>query len=205
MGANRNRPALIVGASFLAVLTLVFLGLILYRAQAPPPSAALFTARDLMVDDFHLFDLVATDINSDGRLDLVTSNHSARQSFLLGDGHGGFGPNNLVSWGLSQSPDFPGLEDSAGQPEFDVPGLYIFWRDFHSWCCTPSTRLRMTPLRGQIEFLTPVTIPALDGFEVVTQTLTGGDGLDRTLLDFRSTGQGEMIVEPRRRRASARR
>ncbi len=196
MGANNNRPALIVGASLIVVLTAIFLGLILYRVQPEPPATAVpFAARDLTLDDFHLFDLVTTDIDGDGALDLVTSNHSARQSFLLGDGHGGFGPNNLVSWGLSQSPDFPGLEDSAEQPDFETDGLYVFWRD-SQLVLHAQKPVADDTFRGQIEFLTPITVTAISGFEVVTQTLTGGDGLDRTLLDFRANGQGDLIVEP---------
>lgn len=196
MGANRNRPALIVGASLLVLLSAIFLGLILYRVQPQSPATSVsFAARDLMLDDFHLFDLLATDIDGDGTLDLVTSNHSARQSFLLGDGHGGFGPNNLLSWGLSQSPDFPGLEDSAEQPDFDAPGLYLFWHD-SQLVLHAQKPAADDILHGQIEFLTPITVNAISGFEVVTQTLTGGDGLDRTQLDFRANGQGDLIVEP---------
>ncbi len=196
MGANKNRQALIVGASLLVVLTTIFLGLILYRFQPEPPAPAVpFAARDLTLDDFHLFDLLATDINGDGSLDLVTSNHSARQSVLLGDGQGGFGPNNLVSWGLSQSPDFPGLEDSAEQPDFDARGLYVFWRDSQLVLHAQKPGAD-DAFRGQIEFLTPVAVNAISGFEVITQTLIGGDGLERTLLDFEANGQGDLVVEP---------
>ena len=152
-------------------------------------------ARPLSIASFHLFDIGVTDINGDGVLDIFTANHSARQSFLPGDGQGEFGPDHLETWGLWQSQMFPGLEDSDQTPSFTQPGLYIFWREsrlvLHSWRIGDATTIL-----GRIDFYTPIEIDATDGFVYEEiQTSLGGERKLAT-LNFQVISDGELIITP---------
>lgn len=158
---------------------------------ADQPSIHLQT-QPLTLASYHLFDLGVADMNQDGTLDIFTANHSARQSFLLGDGHGAFGENRLDAWGLSQVADYPGWEDSTDTPEMARPGLYIFWREarlilhFHQ---APH------PISGQVAFLTPIDLahdPTIQT-QTITDTLTSQ--IERHTVSF--VGQdGELIITP---------
>jgi hypothetical protein len=152
-------------------------------------------ARPLAIDSFHLFDIGVTDINGDGALDIFTANHSARQSFLPGDGQGAFGPDHLATWGLWQSQMFPGLEDSDKTPSFTQPGLYIFWREsrliIHSWRIEDGATLL-----GRIDFYTPIEIDAADGFVYEEMRTSLDEKKTLTTLNFRIVSDGELIITP---------
>jgi hypothetical protein len=57
----------------------------------------------------HIFDLGIVDADSDGRLDVFTSNHNYRQDLLLADAQGGY-RNVLTEWGMDQNRTFPGWD-----------------------------------------------------------------------------------------------
>ena len=155
----------------------------------------LLQARPIDLETYHLFDLGATDIDADGALDVYTVNHSARQSFLPGDGAGGFGANALVAWGLNQSAMFPGLEDAADGPAFTRPGLYIFWRSsrlvFHAHQLAAGG-----PIDGEAAFFTPVQVQHDPGFLVSQQQMAVTPEIEGVRLSFSAAGDGEMIVTP---------
>jgi hypothetical protein len=83
--------------------------------------AYLFSSPD--VDDIGL-----ADIDSDGHLDIFTTNHSLAQQLRLNTGEGTFSGNRVVNFGLSQDAHYPGLDLSGNKPDIDGPGIYIyFW------------------------------------------------------------------------------
>ncbi len=155
--------------------------------------AEKMVSQSLALASFHLFDVGVTDINGDGALDLFTTNHSARQSFLFGNGQGGFQSVPLEQLGLSQSESFPGLEDSDETPEFDRPGVYMFWRD---------SRLVMhahnidqaPPVSGKILFYTPVTVEEEGAFAYTMAQPEGDQG--QVIVSFTARADGEMVLTP---------
>ena len=150
-------------------------------------------SQPLTLASFHLFDVGVTDINGDGSLDLFTTNHSARQSFLFGDGLGGFRSVPLEQLGLSQSEQFPGLEDSDETPTFDRPGVYIFWRD---------SRLIMhghdidqgLDISGKAIFYTPITVDNDGAFTYAIKERSGEQG--PVVLTFTAREDGDMVLMP---------
>ena len=158
------------------------------------PVSVIQQKQPLHIETYHLFDLGVTDIDGDGNLDLYTANHSARQSFVLGDGSGGFGDNRLFTWGLYQSETFPGLEDGTETPKFSAPGLYIFWRSsrliFHAHGLPPGDAIS-----GAATFFTPIEMESIRDFQV-NQTSDTTQSAQQVSLTFSVTGEGEMTVTP---------
>lgn len=183
------RFILILGT--LAMLGMVA-GCILPAKWRRPDQSNPFQVRPLPIESFHLFDIGVTDMNGDGVLDMFTANHSARQSFLLGNGRGGWKEWPLEATGLSQSPAFPGLEDSDHTPQFTTPGLYLYWND--SRLVLNSHHLTSNPVRGQLIFFTPLTIESRGDFGAWTSSLvqTG----KRTVVGFQANGNGQLILTP---------
>lgn len=162
--------------------------------QKRAPQAETFHLQSLPIQRFHLFDIGVTDMNGDGVLDIFTANHSARQSFLLGNGHGGWQKWPLEATGLSQSPMFPGLEDSDQTPELRLPGLYIYWHD--SRLVLHSHQLQETPVIGEILFFTPITAEVHRDFGTWKQE-KGKKGTHQIVkIHFIANGDGELILTP---------
>jgi len=87
--------------------------------------AGQFSRADISLALYDLLDVGVVDINSDGNLDVYTTNHSARQSLLLGDGSGQF-IDSLDTLKLGQDHMIPGIEDSEKAPDRVEPGYYIY-------------------------------------------------------------------------------
>lgn len=145
-----------------------------------------FSAQPLAIEDYRLFDLGATDVDGDGVLDLFTTNHSGRQSLLLGDGRGGF-VESFAGRGLDQDPDVPGLEESDDPPLVRAPGLYVYRRRkrlllrLHD----PSGTLEV---RGSIGAPVPLAVRRAQGFEA-----TGDE--DGKRVRFTGTAGGSLALE----------
>lgn len=163
------------------------------RGNQRPKDNVAFQSRLLPIETFHLFDIGVTDWNQDDILDLYTANHSARQSFLLGNGRGGWKVWPLEATGLSQSPAFPGLEDADRSPKFTLPGLYIYWSD--SQLVLHSYRLQSNPVQGQLVFFTPITIEDHGDFGTWSSTNSDTEA-QHTRLHFQADGNGELILTP---------
>lgn len=112
----------------------------------------------------NLFDLGIADLNGDGRLDIYTTNHGNRQLILLGNPGGEF-IDSLVSLGLSQSRDFPGLEPSDSAPARPHAGLNIDWSGrtlvLRTRDLSPGSRVR-----GELRAPPTSQLASHEGFEV---------------------------------------
>jgi hypothetical protein len=174
-----------VASALLASLALAGLGV---WTVVPPriTTGARFSASPLPMESYRLFDLGATDVDADGRLDLFTLNHSARQSLLLADGRGGF-IESFTGRGLDQDPSVPGLEESNEAPRPDAPGLYVYRRRkrlvlrLHD----PSERLA---LRGTVRAPVPLAIRRAQGLEA-------SDDDEGRLVRFAGVGSGRLVLE----------
>ena len=121
-----KRRAAVVGLLLLAFLALS--ATVMFSFFVEPISIKLgsqFESVPIELADYDINDIGVTDVDQDGNLDIYTTNHSAQQSLLIGDGDGGF-VDVLVGSGLSQDRQFPRLENSSRSPEISAPGLYIY-------------------------------------------------------------------------------
>lgn len=184
------------GGKLIAMVSVVLLAACAGRMDtASEPSIPILDAAPLSLEDFHLFDLGVTDINADGMLDFFTTNHSARQSFMLADGKMTFGPNKLEEWGLSQSAQFPGLEDAAKAPPLTAPGVYIYWQE--SRLILQAYKIQETArVSGVATFLTPIVIDNGGEFDISVEKKPIKEGVERNLVSFSLVGDGKLIIEP---------
>lgn len=106
----------------LGLLTVLIFGFIGWPAVQTYRS---FPSVSSQLETYDLFDIGVVDANSDGSLDIFTTNHSARQSLVLNSGASKWN-NALDQLGLSQDRRFPGLEDTLERPEISQPGLYVY-------------------------------------------------------------------------------
>ena len=101
------------------------LSLTLWSRQVQPGDG--FTRLSFNFAFYDWFDAGVADINSDGFLDLYSSNHDARQSLLLGKGNGTF-DDALSAMAFDQDQYFPALEDSNLEMQFPRAGLYLYYQ-----------------------------------------------------------------------------
>ncbi|EDX86064.1 FG-GAP repeat domain protein [Synechococcus sp. PCC 7335] len=124
-----KRRKAIVSLAFLAFFAFVAMVAISFFFE--PVSIKLGSQFELVpieVADYDINDIGVADVDQDGNLDIFTTNHSAQQSLLMGDGTGNF-VEVLADVGLSQDRQFPRLENSGRSPKMDAPGFYIYRQD----------------------------------------------------------------------------
>lgn len=85
-----------------------------------------FSKVEFKESSYFLYDLGVADVNSDGILDIFTSNHFALQRVMFGDGSGRFS-NSLADLHLYQDTNFPAIEDMQSVVMPDKEGVHIFW------------------------------------------------------------------------------
>jgi hypothetical protein len=139
-----------------------------------------------------LFDIGVVDANSDGLLDVYTSNHHFRQALLLADGKGGY--RDVVSdWGLDQSREFARAELSFVGPEIREPGLYIYW--FGTQLLIQAHKLS-DPARwaGTMRVNDPVEIARNEGFAI--QKRDQATISDETVVSFTPAENGVLRMKP---------
>ena len=155
-----------------------------------------FSHRPLMTEIFRLFDLGVVDVNSDGMLDIFTSNHNHGQLLLLGDGKGNFSENVTSQWGLDQNPQFPGLEFSGSEPSLDAPGLYIYWQDRNLVIKNHKTD-NTDAIEGVIKFSAPMTIKENNDYQVEVKNDELSTGAIISEVRFVSQSEnGDFIFNP---------
>ena len=146
-----------------------------------------------LADTDRLFDMGVVDADSDGKLDLYTSNHHFRQVLWLGDGKGGF-RDVLGDWGLDQSRDFPNAELSFVAPKPDKPGVYVYWRGTQFVIQTHRSA-ELGRWQGNLQVLDPVKIGSGQGFEVHKSDWPQGR-VTGTTLEFSAEKDARLVLIP---------
>lgn len=132
------------------------------------PAKDVFINYESTLKESHwIYDAGIVDANSDGLLDIFTTNHNWRQDFLLADKDGGY-QNALSAWGLDQSTEFPGMEISTIQPDINETGVYIYWYNRHLIIHTYHMDTH-EPVSITLNALTELKIIANDGFSIEEQ------------------------------------
>jgi len=138
------------------------------------------------------FDIGIVDANGDGWLDIYTTNHHFRQALLLSDGHGGY--NDVLSkWGLDQSREFPLAELSFTAPDFDRPGLYIFWQSTQLVLYARGIK-NAASSHGSLRVNDKVEIVKNDGFKF--QKHDQVTSVSETTIDFSPAINGQLRMRP---------
>ena len=132
------------------------------------PSEHVFEEYGSTLKESHwIYDTGIVDANSDGLLDIFTTNHNWRQQLLLADDKGGY-TDVLSQWGIDQSREFPGIEISTIQPVFDKPGLYIYWYNRHLYIRAHQLNDR-NPFSIVLNALTEIEVISNSGFRISDQ------------------------------------
>ena len=155
-----------------------------------------FGYRPVMAEIFRLFDLGVVDVNSDGILDIFTSNHNHGQLLLLGKGADNYSENVTSQWGLDQTPEFPGLEFAGSEPVFDAPGLYIYWQERNLVIANHQTE-NIGSIEGIIKFSAPLDIVENDDYtvDITSNELSTGAITSEVRFDTGSE-DGRFIFRP---------
>ena len=142
-----------------------------------------FGYQPLLTDVYRIFDLGVVDVNSDGNLDIFTSNHNHGQLLLLGDGNGDFSDNVTAEWNLDQDRDFPGLEYAGEQPSTDDPGLYIYWKERN---LAIENQDNSYPVKGTVEFFASTNVKQSKNFQTDITEKTIDTGAEASAIEFNS-------------------
>lgn len=174
---------------------LLLLGLVVAVAPAARgESSVRFSPISLPLETYHVYDLLVADLNADGILDVVTTNHNARQSHLVGDGAGGF-VDRGTEWGLQQDPAFPGFEDGDREPPVPGSGVHVYWHR-RQLVIRASGVTPEAPVEGELEVASPVEVVKSRGFEVETHREATAGGIPASRVKFASRTDGRLVVKP---------
>ena len=152
-------------------------------------------AREHLFDAYFLNDLGVADVDDDGRLDVFTTNHSARQHIVLGRGDGTFSGDMVSALGLDQTVAFPGLAAGPTLPGPDAPGLWLSLY-YSAIALQFRTDGGAGGGRGEISFPWPATVASTGAAAVELSRESRSGGLDSTRIAFDFAGDGEVMIEP---------
>jgi len=152
-----------------------------FRSSMPPVPEVL-----------QIFDMGVVDANGDGRLDLYTSNQNYLQYLWLGDGKGGY-RDVSPDWGMSQSRDFPGWEQSELKPVMDKPGLYIYWQQDTLHIRTHDLKSLGT-VKGTLTLFSPVRVMRNEGFQFESKDAPAASGKVRRTANAFSTDRDAHLT-----------
>jgi hypothetical protein len=183
----------------LLALTAGLAGLIVWSCSSDPPGRGpvRFSEQPVEIKGYYLFDAGIVDADGDGNLDIFTSNHTALPSLLLGDGHGKF-RDVYAEWGLSQQPEFPGLENTWIEPELEGEGISIYWYR-RRLIIKPSPAARPFDISGRLSMDSSMAIVDSSGWECALKRESLSPNRTRTELDFnlaRERPEGKLVLEP---------
>lgn len=142
-----------------------------------------FGYQPLLTNLYRIFDLGVVDADSDGNLDIFTSNHNHGQLLLIGDGKSNFSDNVTAEWGLDQDRDFPGLEYAGKEPNVDEPGLHIYWKERN---LTIENHKNSYGVKGTVEFFAPVNVKQTKNFQTDIEEKTIDTGTEASTIKFNS-------------------
>lgn len=156
-----------------------------------------YQAKQIDLASFNLHDLGVADVNDDQRLDIFTTNHSAKQSLALNKGGLHF-TDAISRLGLDQDHSFPGLALMPEEPEPDRPGAYINWqgtslvvRSYQLAGESPDVRLS-----GTIDLLTSVELTLAKGFTVNVEEKHLPLGAIHSIVHFSGGSEGYFSIRP---------
>lgn len=152
-----------------------------FKASAPPEPEVL-----------QIFDIGVVDVDGDGHLDLYTSNHNYLQYLWRADGRGGY-QDVSPTWGMSQSGDFPGWEQSELEPVMDKPGLYLYWRQDTLHIRTHDLK-SLGAVRGTLTLFSPVRVVRNEGFRFSSKDVPLTSGKVRRTANTFSTDRDAHLV-----------
>ncbi len=164
------------------------------------PSDDIFITHDIPLKESHwIYDTGIVDANSDGLLDIYTTNHNWRQRLLISDGNGGYS-ENLTTWKLDQISEFPGAEISTVKPNIHDPGIYIYWYNRHLYIqsheidASESTSI-------WIDAYTDLDITSNNGFHIDTQesSVLSSPLLTKSSIQVSSSDDAILELYPRSR------
>ncbi len=140
------------------------------------------------------FDAGVVDVNSDGFLDLYSSNHDARQSLLLGNGDGTF-VDALTTMAFDHDQAFPGLEDSDQDMRFPRAGLYLYYQHGNLRIKRVDEGLVSAEFAGTISLSSAIRVKQKNNFEINIETQQLSAGVNHSRLQFRATAAGSVELE----------
>lgn len=151
-----------------------------------------FEEGSISINDYDLNDLGIVDANNDGFLDIFTTNHSARQSLLLGSSSGKFN-NVLTAWSLDQDTNFPGLENSANPPKLSTSGLYIYRQN--SLLHIRAVQISQESLSGEIQFSSDAVIRNQQAVDYQIKESFLPSGATQSIIEFTLHNGGWLTIE----------
>jgi ASPIC and UnbV/FG-GAP-like repeat len=187
--------------AILWMMPLTLMLLLLYSARADlTPYVKRFLAAEwrhfepdpLPVDVIRqIYDMGVVDADSDGRLDIFSTNHNYRQLLFLNDGAGRY-EDVLSAWRLDQSTALPGIEQSWTPPSISQPGMYIYWigdtlhLQFHEI-------ERLGPVKGNIHLFNRALVVKSEGVDIRQEVSRQGE-IDESRLEFSATRSGHAVL-----------
>lgn len=171
-----------------ACLTVILIGYLFWQPASERLNRSFdgkewFGYQPLLADVYRIFDLGVVDANSDGNLDMFTSNHNHGQLLLLGDGNSNFSDNVTAKWNLDQDRDFPGLEYAGKEPSTDEPGLHVYWKERN---LVIKNYQNNYPVKGTVEFFAPVNVKQTKNFQTDITEKTIDTGAEASAIEFSS-------------------
>ena len=191
-----KRRKAIVGLIFIAFFA--FVAMVALSFFFEPTSIKLgsqFESVPIEIADYDINDVGVVDANQDGNLDIFTTNHSAQQSLLVGDGSGNF-VDMFADSGLSQDRQFPKLENSARSPQIDIPGLYIYRQDNILHLVAHDTDA-FDNVSGSIELSAVVEFTERSQAEVDVEETTLPSGIIASRIQFSLSPDGYLDIKAR--------
>lgn len=175
-------------SAFLATLLIGILSL-----SSPIGRLKGFSEFPIQITDYNLNDLGIVDANQDGNLDLYTTNHSAQQSLLIGNGQGKF-TNEFADKGLSQDREFDYLENSNITPEIETPGLYIYRKEglLH---LTVSENSSLEVFSGEVSLFSDVEVKEQTLSEVSVSSKPSSNGGSDSTVEFSIQPGGHLALK----------
>lgn len=153
-----------------------------FRSATPPAPEIL-----------QIFDMGIVDADNDSHLDIYTANHNYLQYLWRADGRGNY-DDVSQAWGMSQSSDFPGWEQSELKPTVDKPGLYIFWQQDTLHIRTHNLKSLGT-VKATLTLFSPVRVVKNEGFRFSSRDvpLTSGK-VRQTANTFSTDRDGHLVL-----------
>ena len=184
---HRSRKSRLLQSVVLVFVLII--GLALGGDFLLPNNQKGFTRVPIRIHDYDLNDLGVVDANQDGYLDLFTTNHSAQQSLMLGDGTGKF---EDVFWetGLGQDRQVPAIENTDWEPLSYPDGVSVYRQDntLHIVYEASKTEIDRPVVSGSLEIDSKI--------EIEVSTATDTELVQKALPTGAISSKLSFVLEP---------